>query len=77
MLRVGWYTDFASRAEPSRKVEIGHYGVAPKCIIPVSPFPPVFLVSPFDSLLSLDGLTIVCLKGTENTGYAYLTSATA
>ena len=66
------------QAEPRRKIESGHSGVAPKGVIPVSPpFFPVFLVSRFDSLLSLDGPTVVHLKATENTGHAWLSPATA
>ena len=76
MLRVGQWADFASRAKPRRKVESGDPGGAPRCYSRVSVYPSIFGPR-FDSLPSLDGLTIVRLEGAKNTGYAWLSPATA
>ena len=76
------WVDPISRAEPSQteprqKGNSRDPGVPPKGVIPSSPSLPIFLVSQFDSLLSLDGLTVVRLKGTKNTGYAWLSPGMA
>ena len=77
MLRVGRWAGFASRAKLRRKNESGNPGLAPKGAILVFPSFPVFFGPRFDSLLGLDLLTVVHLKGTKNTGYAWLSPATA
>ena len=76
MVRVGRWADFASRAEPGQKVESGDPGVAPKRYSRVSVFPSIF-VPRFNSLLSLDGLTVFRPEEAKNTGYAWLSPATA
>ena len=76
MLRVGRWDDFASRAEPRWKVQRGDPGVAPRRYSRVSVFPSIFGPR-FDSLPSLDGLTVFCPEGAKNTGYAWLSPATA
>ena len=76
MLRVGQWANFASRAEPRQKVKSEDPGVAPRSFSLVSNFPSIFGPQ-FDYLLSLDGLTVVCLEGAKNTGYAWLSPTTA
>ena len=57
------------------KYESGNPGVAPKGRIPF--FLSFILFYPqFDSLLGLEGLTVVRLMRTKNTGYAWLSPAT-
>ena len=73
-IQKSWH--FALRAEPRRKVESGDPGVAPRHYSRVSVFPSIFGLR-FNSLLSLDGLTVVRLEGAKNTGYAWLSPATA
>ena len=53
-----------SRAEPRCKVESGDPRVMSKGTIPMFPSVSLFLVSRFDSFLSLDCLTVICLKRT-------------
>ena len=77
MLRVGRWTDFVRRAELRGKDENGNPGVAPKGAIPVFLSFSIFFVPRFYSLLGHDGLTLFCLKGTKNTGYAWLSPAMA
>ena len=76
MLRVGWWDDFASRSKLMRKVESGDPGVASRRYFRVSVFPSIFGPQ-FDSLPSLDDLTVFHPEGAKNTGYAWLSPATA
>ena len=77
MLRVGQWADFVSQAKPRQKDESGNPGVAHRGDIPIFPSFPVFFVPQFDSLRVLDSQTIFRLKGTINTGYAWLGPATS
>ena len=65
-----------SQAKPRRKVESGDPGVAPRRYSRDSVFPSIFGPRS-DSLPSLDDLTVFRPEGAKNTGYAWLSPATA
>ena len=65
------------RSEPRRKDEIGNTRVVPKGSTTVFPSFPVFFVPQIEPLLVFDGLTVFHPRGTKNTGYAWLSPATA
>ena len=70
-------TDFAIRAKARRKYNSGNTQVVPKGATPMFPTFPIFLVPRLDPLPVFDSLTIFHHRGTKNTGYAWLSPATA
>ena len=77
MLWMEQFADFASWAKPKKKTESGNPEVAPEEVIPLSLSFPIFFVSQFNTLPSLDSPTVVRMKGAKNTCYAWLSRATA
>ena len=65
------------RAEPRQKDKSGNNRVDPEVTTPVFSTLPVFFVPRLDPLLVFDGLAVFHHRGIKNTGYDWLSPATA